>query len=367
MRVLALNPYHGGSHRAFLEGWSEHSRHTFTALTLPPRYWKWRMRHAPIAFARQIEQLAVKGGCWDVLFCTDMLNLAECAGLLPSAVSALPRVAYFHENQLTYPLEEPESERDAHLVITNLTTALAADEVWFNSAFHRDDFLAALPKFLRKMPDHRPLEVVEQIRKKSAVHPPGIDAFGARGPREPGPLRILWAARWEADKNPDDFFTAVERLDEASHDFRLSVLGQSAQTTLSCFERARKRFADRIDAWGYLESDSAYRAALSRADVVVSTALHEFFGLSVVEAVAAGALPLVPDRLAYPEVFRGRAEFLYDGTTSALTARLKELATEIERSGALCRESVGAAGRIVERFRWERCADGLDRSLESLC
>jgi hypothetical protein len=36
---------------------------------------------------------------------------------------------------------------------------------------------------------------------------------------------------------------------------------------------------------------------------VVSTALHEFQGLSVLEASQAGCLPLVPDRLCYPEMY----------------------------------------------------------------
>ena len=51
MRVLALNPYHGGSHRAFLDGWMANSRHRFTLLTLPAHHWKWRMRHAAVTFA----------------------------------------------------------------------------------------------------------------------------------------------------------------------------------------------------------------------------------------------------------------------------------------------------------------------------
>ncbi|UCC45787.1 MAG: DUF3524 domain-containing protein, partial [Candidatus Zixiibacteriota bacterium] len=45
MQILAVDPYYGGSHKAFLEGWSEVSRHQWRILSLPARKWKWRMRH----------------------------------------------------------------------------------------------------------------------------------------------------------------------------------------------------------------------------------------------------------------------------------------------------------------------------------
>ncbi|MCK4372451.1 MAG: DUF3524 domain-containing protein, partial [candidate division Zixibacteria bacterium] len=35
MKILALEPYYGGSHKAFLDGWSSRSRHEWTILKLP--------------------------------------------------------------------------------------------------------------------------------------------------------------------------------------------------------------------------------------------------------------------------------------------------------------------------------------------
>ena len=57
MKILALEPYHGGSHKAFISGWSSNSRHEWTVLGLPAYKWKWRMRHAAITFADQVAQL----------------------------------------------------------------------------------------------------------------------------------------------------------------------------------------------------------------------------------------------------------------------------------------------------------------------
>lgn len=55
-----------------------------------------------------------------------MLNLAEFMGLVDESIRRVPKVVYFDENQLTYPVEV-ESERDYQYCMTNITTALAAD------------------------------------------------------------------------------------------------------------------------------------------------------------------------------------------------------------------------------------------------
>lgn len=125
MRALAVERYQGGSHQAFLDGWSARSRHDWTVLGLPAYKWKWRMRHAAITLADEVNGLVRSGQRWDVLFCSDMLNLAEFGGLVAPAVRDLPCVACFHENQLTHPVQH-EDERDYHYVLTNITTALAA-------------------------------------------------------------------------------------------------------------------------------------------------------------------------------------------------------------------------------------------------
>jgi len=117
------------------------------------------------------------------------------------------------------------SERDYQYVFTNLTTALAADRVWFNSAYHRDSFLGELPGFLKKMPDYQPVEAVERVRGKSEVWWPGIEAWVMRESRRAGPMRILWAARWEHDKNPACFFEALKMLKEWGVEFRGAFSG----------------------------------------------------------------------------------------------------------------------------------------------
>lgn len=331
MKILVLESYYGGSHKAFLDGWRADSTHEFTLLTLPPTKWKWRMRHAAITFAQQVNELITSGEKWDFLFCSDMLNLAEFLGLVDESIRTLPKVVYFHENQLTYPVQV-ESERDYQYCMTNITTAVAADAVWFNSAFHRDEFLEAIDAFLKRMPDFQPIQVIEQIRQKSSIHPPGIGPIEHSKERKPGPIRILWAARWEHDKNPEDFFAAMKILKDKGLDFRLNVIGEQFRDQPQIFDWAKDYFSEHIDRWGYQSSRDQYEAALAESDIVVSTANHEFFGIGMLEAIAAGCFPLLPQRLSYPTIIQslvkdsGEGEvFLYDGTIKDLTKRLEKM------------------------------------------
>jgi len=369
MRILALEPYYGGSHKAFLDGWSQASRHPWTILSLPAYKWKWRMRHAAVTFADQVRRRLAQGQRWDLVFCCDMLNLAEFLGLAPKEVRDLPSVTYFHENQLTYPVRV-ENERDYQFGLTNMTSALAADAVWFNSAFHRDSFLHALETFLNRMPDCQPFDAIGRIGAKSKVFPPGVAGFAPRSARAPGPLRILWAARWEHDKNPEEFFEAIQRLKDRHVPFRINVIGEQFREVPPIFARARQHLADHIDRWGYQPDRHEYEAALLEADVFVSTATHEFFGLSAVEATLAGAYPLVPNRLAYPEVFGlqgdgARREFLYEGGPQGLADRLTDLAARIESNGSLfpATEAIRAG---LRRFEWPNLAPILDDAVEQI-
>lgn len=365
MNVLALEPYYGGSHKAFLDGWIERSCHTWRKLTLPDHHWKWRMRHAAITFSRQLGKQNVSDV--DVVFTSDMLDVAAFRSLAPEPIGRLPVVLYFHENQLTYP-DERRRDADYHFVFTNLTSALAADSVWFNSDYHRRQFLDGMREFLVRMPDYAPTEAVDQIEAKSSVHSPGVDTFPARAERRSGPLRILWSARWEADKNPQTFFDALRELHERDIAFELSVVGGAIVAgTPAVFTGAKHELASHIKQWGYVTDRAAYENVLRDADVVVSTADHEFFGIAIAEAAAAGALPIVPDRLAYPELLRdageeGRRRFFYDGSAAQLVERLTVAAKRVEQ-GDLWEGMPDFGAHAVQRFAWDQTASILDEAI----
>lgn len=371
-RILALQPYDGGSHRAMLTGWMSQSRHAWTVLSLPPHGWKWRMRHAGLHFADILKTDAAIGESeYDVIFATSMLNLAEFRGLAPAHIAHLPAVLYFHENQLTYPVRHAD-ERDFHFVVTQLVSIAAADSVWFNSAFHRDEFAAALHTFCRSMRDHHPTAVVDRLRDIAAVEPPGIASLPPREhARRPGPLRITWAARWEHDKQPEIFFEAIRIARSRGVDMELAVLGEQFRERPATFDVARDEFASIITQFGFLESRAAYEDCLRDSDVFVSTAGHEFFGLSVVEAAACGAFPLLPERLAYPEIFADIArdageDCFYGQSAKDLARAIERVHVHLTRSGSVWRHDPGSLSADVQKYTWPQRGVQLDARIEAV-
>ncbi len=354
LRVALVEPFWGGSHRAFAEGWAAASRHRIEVFSLPARFWKWRMRGAALRFARD---LAPRLGEFDLVFATDLLDLAHLRALLPGRV---PAVLFFHENQAAYPARpgaEP-AQRDLQYAFTNLASAAAADAVAFNSAFQRDAFFDALGELVRRMPDARPTDLLDAIHQKTRVLHLGVDLAHLPPRPEPdgGPPVVLWNHRWEHDKDPELFFRVLGRLAARGAAFRLAVVGESFGRVPPVFARARQSLGDRVVRWGYLPDRAAYAALLARCDVVVSTARQENFGISVVEAAAAGAHPLVPRALAYPEVLPGQLHdaCLYDGEDD-LTARLGRLLDGSER-----RLDPDGLRRAVARYGWDRRAPAFD-------
>jgi len=359
-RILVLEPFYGGSHRAFLDQWTANCNLDFTIMGLPDKFWRWRTRHAAIYFADKLNSFPPERLDFDLIFCSSMLNLPEFRGLAPKALRSLPAIVYFHENQLVYPIHDAK-RRDQNTILVNFKAALAAEQVWFNSAYNRDSFLGQLPDFFERMPDNKPLTAIETVRKKSKIFPPGIEAPEGRNRKNNFPKHILWAARWEADKNPKDFFRALRLLRKNKIDFRLSVIGEKAPRVPKSFAHAQKEFSGQIINWGYADSRTKYLEILSEADIIVSTAIHEFFGISVVEAIAAGAYPLLPKRLAYPEVLAldkhaERECFFYDETADDLAAKLMERCS-LKRD--LWEDSAVAPEELVNRYYWSNVADNM--------
>ncbi|XP_064637680.1 tRNA-queuosine alpha-mannosyltransferase-like [Lineus longissimus] len=157
------------------------------------------------------------------------------------------------------------------------------------------------------------------------------------------PLHIVWPHRWEHDKGPGVFFETLYKLKEEELDFEVSVLGETYLEIPAIFTEAREKLSSHILHWGFVESKDDYYKVLRSADVVVSTANHEFFGVAMLESVYLGCYPLCPNRLVYREIFPG--DHLYN-TDQQLFKRLRNFCREPK----MCRRA--KVDVDVEKYSW---------------
>jgi glycosyltransferase involved in cell wall biosynthesis len=348
-RGLLLSAYDADSHRhwrqclcAGLDDWQ------WQVLSLPPRHFNWRVRGNPLQwFVAERERLEAD---YDLLLVTSMVDLATLRGLVP-ALASLPSLVYFHENQFAYP-----PGRGQHGVLeaqmVSIYSAMAADQLLFNSRYNLDSFLAGVAALLKRLPDKLPTSIVDELGAKAQVlpvpvEPASVSALELDSTR----LQVVWNHRWEYDKGVGGLLEITESLVAQALPFTLHVVGRQFRERPAEFDRLESCLgeAGALGHWGYLEDRSEYMALLAACDVVVSTALHDFQGLSVLEACAMDCTPLVPDRLVYPEWFD--ADFRYADSEQAVQ-RLAQLWRQKSRREALPKVEVSSfyPGQLLPRY-----------------
>lgn len=307
LKITILEPFYSGSHKQWSDTFQKYSNHKIRILTLPGRHWKWRMHGGAISLADQFIKSDLKT---DLIIASDMIDLSTFLALTRKKSANIPTALYFHENQLTYPWSSTDLDvklkRDNHYAFINYTSALSADRIFFNSQYHRTSFLSALPGFMAQFPDHKQMNRVGDIEAKSSVLPLMMDlsqfnSIRSQKEQKAEECIFLWNHRWEYDKNPEGFFRLMYQLKDNQVPFKMIVLGENYSSAPKCFSEAKSKLAELIIHWGFADTFKEYASLLMQADVLPVTSNQDFFGGSVVEAMACNTMPLLPDRLAYPE------------------------------------------------------------------
>lgn len=299
MNILLLSAYHAQSHKVWCQalqaGFPEYE---FTELTLPARHFSWRIRGAPLTWT--FAEASRLTGPYDLVVATSMVDLATLRGTNPG-IASTPTVLYFHENQFAYPSPEDKPDRRLEAQMVQLYATVAADRVVFNSEYNRSSFFAGLSELLRKLPDGVPSHLVATLRDKSTVVPVPVAPVPPRvKPRER--FQLVWNHRWEYDKGPELLLEVLAGLN-ADAELSVHIVGQQFRSSPPAFLHIERLLKERnwLGSFGYVGSREQYARLLGQCHLVLSTALHDFQGLAIIEAVAAGCVPVVPDGLAYPE------------------------------------------------------------------
>ena len=333
-------------------------------LTLPPRHFSWRVRGNPLYWSLHERELLAAD--YDLLVATSMVDLATLRGLVPE-LATLPVILYFHENQFGYPQNQPQA-RSQNLLeaqMVSLYASLAADCMVFNSAYNQDTFLSGCDALLSKLPDKVPPGIVSTLRAKSRVIPVPLkhsittrEKGAARWPAQQDqfpdrPLRILWVGRFEYDKGGDNLLLCLRALQRQGLNYELAVVGQQFRNSPAAFSDIAEEFGHCLVQFGYIESRDEYQDILAGADIVLSTAIHEFQGLAILEAVTAACLPAVPNRLVYPEILPAGncyPSFPQDPAREAegAAALVSQLADQIKRGSIVAPDVSRFSARQLE-------------------
>ena len=361
MRVALVEPYYGGSHKAWADGYTTNRAHDVILITHEARFWKWRMHGAHLTLAAELAAESDKAP--DVVLASSMMSVDAFAGAARDTIRDAPIAVYFHESQFAYPLS-PLDRPDLTYPMANWSSAAVADLAIFNSEFHRSLFFEEAERFLRQFPDRRHGHMISEVQDHSIVLPVGVDIqrIGTHDGRSSRTPLILWNQRWEHDKGPDEFVTLIQGLLIEELEFDVALVGERFVSAPDSFDRLPGILGDRLIEFGFAPDDE-YVDLLRRADIVVSTAEHEFFGIAIVEAMAAGAFPVLPNRLVYPEriLDRYRRRCLYDDAA--------ELADQVRWAINHPSESAKIAGELaatVQQFDWSVVAAAYDTTLASL-
>jgi glycosyltransferase involved in cell wall biosynthesis len=299
MRVLLLSAYHSASHAYWCDGlMAAFPEIHWTLKTQPARHFSWRVEASGLLWG--LSDDADFERHYDLIIATSLSDLARLRAFRPH-LAAIPTWLYFHENQFAHPRSESQStDHQIGWQFLSIQNALCADWISFNTEFNRSTFLAGARQLLRRFPEKLPGKPLNRMEQHSDVLPvPLTDRMSDLATTSKEADLIVWNHRWEWDKQPERFLAALVRLRVAGIGFRLAMLG-SGGGRQGDYDRERQALGDAVVYWGEASPED-YRQWMGRAGIGVSTAIHDFQGLAMLEMAQTGARVIVPRRLAYPE------------------------------------------------------------------
>lgn len=241
---------------------------------------------------------------YDLLIATSMADLSTLRSFYPN-LTQVPNLLYFHENQFAYP-ENNQQQGLLEIQLKSILSACSADQMAFNSNYNQQTFLNGVKSLVEKMPDGIPNNLINELANKSSIIPvpirPDCIVKKHKNDAKPEQLQVVWNHRWEHDKGPETLLELLKLCQNDEH-IKFHIIGQQFRQMPQALQQIQKQHQQQCLNLGFIESRSTYIEILQKADVVLSTAYHDFQGIAMLEAVACGCLPIAPNRLVYLELY----------------------------------------------------------------
>lgn len=192
------------------------------------------------------------------------------------------------------------------------------------------------------------------------VCPPGAPAWQTLG-REPNvPARgyVLFLGTLEPRKNLTTLLDAFTLLAARATPPPLRLAGAATPDARDWLARiAQKPLSDHVHYLGYV-NDSERERLFAGARALVLPSLDEGFGLTALEAMAAGVPVIASNRGSLPEVVADGGVLLEAGDAPAWANAIERVATDDDWAAALGRAGLARA----RTFTWPVAADRLHRA-----
>lgn len=201
-------------------------------------------------------------------------------------------------------------------------------------------------------------ELIEQVREKSIIIPPGQDLINLEGltPNKRDLPLVIFPARLETSKQPGVFFQAVEELFLEGERFYIALLSEGKSSSMwKRLQQLKEVVGDYLIHLGRINEPKAFAQMLLDADIAVSTALFEAFGRVYVDALHANTKLILPRSGSFPELFdayEGSHVLFYGDPNDR-----RSLKETLRRALTWCRQPVGSVPEaFFDQFTWKSVA-----------
>ena len=308
LRIGLLEPYDTGSHHAWLRVMPATRPHHHAAH--PQR------RVLEVAHARRRRDagapLSRAGRARRLLLATDMLDLTTFLALTRELTHAHPRARSTCTRTSSPTRRGPAKSATCTMALSTMPRMLCAERVLFNSPYHLESWFDELPRLLKHFPDYNELPTVAALRARSEVLPLGLDLAALRRPPPDAPRGGPAADPVEPPlgvrQEPGEFLRALYALAERGLEFQRGAPGRGFVRVPPEFEEARARLGDAHRAVRLCRAAMpTMPAGCGRPISSSAPPCTTFSAPRWSRRMYCGCLPILPDRLAYPQFIPARA------------------------------------------------------------
>jgi len=192
----------------------------------------------------------------------------------------------------------------------------------------------------------------------NAIDPAG-QADQARSYNADQPLRLLYVGRILRAKGLFELIDALAELKRSGRDFRLSIAGSGPDQAELMAAAQRQGLLDRVQFLGGVFAAAKVRLWLA-SDLFVFPTYREGLPYSLLEAMAAGCVPITTAVAAIPDVMRDGEHGLFVPVRDA-PALATAIATLDDHRERLVRMGEAGRRRVLEQYTVARLADDFRR------